>query len=702
MSRVKNYDKEKQKWVHSDTAPVTPVDPSLKKPGEAADAFATGKKLEGLRTDVDSKLDSAPIGPATEEDTQEVHKTKEGKLVTSPGNAIDDQNISKETNWSSDKSVNTFAPADRRSTGPRKVVIVDDVSPLERSVECRISRINQLTAQPIAAEIIRLARPIKNPVVWFDEMVEDDPGKRMLFHYLNEKNFTIGLNTFKPSEAKHPYRVTATGDQYVYGFRFERGTLRNVMISEDKYSHYVPYIPDLSTVTVTQLPGNVQLHPDSEGNIVGFKSKYPSMSFSSDNPGALIKVEYIRDSSSYPSLPREGSGVVDYGLLGQYALSDGKGGIYWSSSKPTLNFDEVSKIVKYGLAKEAFPVGYEFKTRDPVNNQNITWRVVDHDNREPVDPSIKHTMELRMKHVWSNSGGTQIGIQFCAPQALYFAKEGLQPGEYSFTLMKGYDEAHGGGKTYKFTLASPVPAGGQLTFNWGYNVQASTVNIVSYGPYVGNESGDQIESVPVSLVEAPAGTFLGTADGTTPDMCYSHRIRYGSNNSAQSAYRQFTRSSAEAGSVWKPQTKFDRPPSWATSQAGFLKSIPADLMRAVVAVKIPCKTNDSTYEVESLDGTQFAPGQTYTLEEKFFPASVPEIFDQSDGANSDGKVLEYFKGLSAAERIVTDVGGTPRYVWLRSPNPWGARDVRLVITSGSLGSSYAYYSFGVSLDCVIG
>ena len=76
-------------------------------------------------------------------------------------------------------------------------------------------------------------------------------------------------------------------------------------------------------------------------------------------------------------------------------------------------------------------------------------------------------MTLEQKFVYGTTEAYK-GIQFSAPQALYFAETGLAAGTYNFKLLgTGYDEAYGGGKTYQFTLTQAVPVGGQLTFPVG-------------------------------------------------------------------------------------------------------------------------------------------------------------------------------------------------------------------------------------------
>ena len=363
---------------------------------------------------------------------------------------------------------------------------------------------------------------------------------------------------------------------------------------------------------------------------------------------------------------------------------------------PAETWADIQKIVRLGAAPRYFPVGYEFTTHDSTNDTDIIWRVVGYDTIKAADEALTHSMVLETKCVYSNSTGSYISMQFDALETLYYAETGLEAGTYNFTLLAGYDTNYGGGKTYSFILTKPVPAGGVIVFPWGYNQQASETKISTYATQTDTSP---IESVEVT--EGTEGTNLGTADGKAPNMNHTHRIRYGSNNYAQSAVKQWLNSNEGAGSVWKPQTKFDRPPTWANSRAGFVAGLPEDFLAAVQPAIVPCRTN-SVYEVDSLDGKEFTISQTYNLQDRFFLLSRPEIYGTWDSAEvKDGELLEYYSGLTDAERIKYDPAGSARDCWLRSPNPGSAYNVRRVYTSGALDDDGADSARAAAPACII-
>ena len=359
-------------------------------------------------------------------------------------------------------------------------------------------------------------------------------------------------------------------------------------------------------------------------------------------------------------------------------------------------WEDVKNAVRLGLGATLFPVGYEFTTEDSVTGAVITWVVRGHDNHIAANKKLAHTMTLETKYVYGTANGTYRSFVFDATEALYYAAEELPAGTYNFTLLAGYDTTYGGGKTLSCTLTKPVPAGGVIMFPWAYQKQSTDTKISTYAS---NAATAAIESVAVT--ESADGTSLGVADGTAENLNHTHRIRYGSNNYAQSAARQWLNSDAATGGVWAPTTVFDRPPSWNTSYSGFMLGLPADFLAVVQPAAIPCRTN-SIFEVNSLDGTEFATNQVYTLKDKFFLLSRPEIYGTWDSATyKDGTLLEFYEGLTDTERIKYDAAGSARNCWLRSPTPGSAHRERIVNTSGALRNNTASDAHGVAPACII-
>jgi hypothetical protein len=362
----------------------------------------------------------------------------------------------------------------------------------------------------------------------------------------------------------------------------------------------------------------------------------------------------------------------------------------------TYTWQEVTTLVRRGLAVHLFPVGYEFETPDSVTGAVITWVVRGHNHHAAANGKLKYTMTLEAKYVYSNSAGTYLTLQFDATEALYYAAEELPAGTYNFTVANQNWYPADNGKVFQFTLTNAVPAGGQIVLSMTYN---ATLEGKSVKTYASATSTAVIETA--TLTEGSEGTSLGTTDGKSENVNYMHRAIMGSNNYAQSAARQWLNSDAAAGAVWVPTNIFDRPPSWDTNTSGFMRGLPADFLEAVQAATVPCRTN-SFFEVNSLDGTEFAVNQVYTLSDKFFLLSSPEIYGTWDSATyKDGELLEYYEGLTDTERIKYDAAGSAHHCWLRSPHPLSASYERNVHNSGALDSNYVYHDYGVATACII-
>ena len=349
-------------------------------------------------------------------------------------------------------------------------------------------------------------------------------------------------------------------------------------------------------------------------------------------------------------------------------------------------WNDVRNAVRLGLGARLFPPGYEFEVVCPNRSFTIPFVVRGHDTILAKNNKLTHAMILEHKYVYGDNGAAYSGVQFDAPEALCYVENGLTAGTYHFNWNDSNGLSVG---DYQFTLASGIPPCGQITIN----TSAQTVTTyASVGATTAIESN-------VQLSQGTDGTDLGTTG--SGNLNHVHRILWGNNNYAQSAARQLINSAEAAGDVWAPVSKFDRPPSWATSLEGFAHVLDPEFLAVVETAAIPCRTSN-VFEAASLDGTQFTTASTYTLYDKFFLLSRPEIFGDWDSASiKDGVQLEYYVGLSNAERIRRDKNGSARRCFLRSPNPGNANFVRYLGTDGSLGSNHASSSFGVAPACII-
>lgn len=339
----------------------------------------------------------------------------------------------------------------------------------------------------------------------------------------------------------------------------------------------------------------------------------------------------------------------------------------------------IQKAVRAGIAPDILPIGTQLKVNHSVYGEHL-YDVVAHNYLKSAYDENAPTMTLLCHD--------QLGaFQFDSAEAFYYANAVLPAGTYNFTLPTAYSSWAVG--TYQFTTTQQIPKGGQICIN-GYADTAMTSRKVT--TYASQNDTSPLETL--TITSGSSGTSLGSFGA---ELNHAQRVSYGSNNYKESAIRQFLNSPAIAGSVWTPQTKFDRPPSWKTSLAGFESGLDSDFLAVVGEVIVPCLANN-TYE--SPDST-VTKNTKYTLTDKFYLPSQKEIFGSTSETVADASVLfPYYQGATNADRIKYRNGSAAHW-WLRSASSWNANDVRFVGSDGSLTNTIAVISYGCSPACTI-
>ena len=344
------------------------------------------------------------------------------------------------------------------------------------------------------------------------------------------------------------------------------------------------------------------------------------------------------------------------------------------------SWKDVQKIVRLGLAPKTFAIGDQLICNHATYGE-LVWDIIGFDHDVPTDDTQTHSMTIQLHSLLSDS------LMFDAIEALYYAETELPVGTYNFTLLSGYDTAYGGGKTYYFTITKPVPAGGQIVFNWGYQKQAAECKISTYASQT---STTAIESVGVT--EGSEGTALENTNHT-------HRARYGSNRWSQSAIRQWLNSDGEKSAWWNPSNIYDRPVNYISTKNGFLNGLDADFLAVIGEVTKRNALNTVT------DG-----GGYEDTTELMFLISRGEVYGGNENGINEGTPYPYYSensDLSSAgtgedaNRIKSKVGGAATYWWLRSCYSGHGSNVRGVYPTGNIYDYYAYYTSGVAPACNI-
>ena len=338
----------------------------------------------------------------------------------------------------------------------------------------------------------------------------------------------------------------------------------------------------------------------------------------------------------------------------------------------------VRDVVRRGLASRFFQVGDQLVCeKDGVK---IRWDIVGIDQDTPADSNFIHSMTLMAHDVY-------ITAAFDAKEALFAFDDGLEAGTYHFTIDQQPWVAGDVGKTIQFTLTNAIPAGGQLVVNNGYNATMVGATISAFASGTSTTAAET-----VTMSEGSDGTDLGsvasTLTGTTTNSI--QRALLGSNNWSQSAARQYLNSDKAAGAYWTPKTKWDRPPAYVASTAGFLKGLDADFVSVLGKV---VKTTSQNTVTDGGGGVQ--------SEELIFLPSRSEIFGSAEisGVN-EGAIYDYYKNATDADRIKYQ-DTAARNWWLRTPSAPGASYVRIVGTSGVLDYYFASIALGLAPACCI-
>lgn len=410
---------------------------------------------------------------------------------------------------------------------------------------------------------------------------------------------------------------------------------------------------------------------------VGFSDVDSALSTTSENP---VQNKVITDALGGKVETTDYATAATAGIVkpdGVTTIVDADGTIHAANIDITSWYG-VRDIVRRGLASRFFRVGDQLICRKDGNN--IAWDIVGIDQDTPADSNFIHSMTLMAHDVY-------IQAAFDAKEALFAFDEGLAAGTYHFMIDQQPWVAGDVGKTIQFTLMNAIPAGGQLFVNSAYN---ATMVGATISAFASGTSTTATETVTMS--EGNDGTDLGSVanalTGTTTNSI--QRALLGSNNWSQSAARQYLNSDKAAGAYWAPKTKWDRPPAYVASTAGFLKGLDADFVSVLGKV---VKTTSQNTVTDGGGGIQ--------SEELVFLPSRSEIYGSAEitGVN-EGAIYDYYKNATSADRIKYQ-GTAARSWWLRTPYASIAGIVRGVDASGALGSSIADGAIGLAPACCI-
>ena len=382
-----------------------------------------------------------------------------------------------------------------------------------------------------------------------------------------------------------------------------------------------------------------------------------------------------------------------HGQAGDYAISDGKGGVVFVSRSNLIDWEEIRGFVRSGIAKDRYEIGYQFNVPITYNGKiyQVPFHVASYRDIITEAGETKPAMILQPHLLLPMS------VQYDEPEAFYEAEGSELPaGTYHVVITNKWGDHVAAGDTYSFTLTKPVPVGGQICGFKHAPYSGVTMNVKVYADAYATEPLETAE-----LIKGANGAKLADLDYPGNECNSFQRTCYGYNRWANSFVRQYLNSHGTGW--WKKQNKYDRPGSGASSMVGFLDCVDPEFLSVLGPVKVTTALNTVTDKAE---------GDREATYDTFFLPSLEEMSINPQLAGAEGNVLDYWNQVSGGQKFpwyketpelvqlaVDD--NRAKYTWLRSASRGYAHYVWFVFPSGYVGSSSATYAYRLAPLCAI-
>lgn len=225
------------------------------------------------------------------------------------------------------------------------------------------------------------------------------------------------------------------------------------------------------------------------------------------------------------------------------------------------------------------------------------------------------------------------------------------------------------------------------------------------GYYYYTKNGNDYVAQPDVVVGDPIPTGETYYHHVRPSM--TGRLRYGSNDWSQSAYRQYLNSTGGKGEWWAAQHDSDVAPDQANTLPGFMTGYTQEWLDIFKPIKVVTALNTSVDE-----------GRDVVTYDTFFLPSLEQMYGAPQKAGVEGDVWEYWiqetgypsrtngsaSNTNPARQIpsITAPSGAATSCRLRSANRSSTNYVWYVNTAGYLANySYASNAYRAQPACVI-
>lgn len=372
------------------------------------------------------------------------------------------------------------------------------------------------------------------------------------------------------------------------------------------------------------------------------------------------------------------------------------------SSQPQ-SYADIKRLIRAGVASSFLDVGDQITT-DYAAADGKTYSA-------PWD--VKHIDDTGV--YFGMHYAIPEDVQFDAPEAIYYAADGLATGTYHISVGAAYGDGWKSGQNIQFTLTKAVPAGGQVFIDFGTNNANDPTSGRAVKTYGSIGAADAIESTTTS--SGTGGTGLGTiGTGNTPQKTNGNlnaisRAVYGNGRYSESAIRQWLNSDSAANAWWTPKNNWDRPPrATDLNRAGFLSRLPADFVKIL-------DYNDIVVALNAVEG--FSTDRE-TVRDRIFLPSIENMYIAPQLADAESPAWDYYKALAKEAGLpgkfqqwqtypilrhfnLASASGnlSPVNVWLRSAYRSTASTAWCVYSSGNVNNGSAYYALRGCPACKI-
>ena len=265
---------------------------------------------------------------------------------------------------------------------------------------------------------------------------------------------------------------------------------------------------------------------------------------------------------------------------------------------------------------------------------------------------------------WEWDKTIPFSMPFDASEAIY-AFDGTEgTGAKYIEIAKSYGTGWVAGDGIQITLETAPDAGDQLVISGlvgssdANPTAGKTWNVYAKGDTTVKQTGTTASGKSGDKIGETSSEDVGKTNGK---VCAPQRVCYGYGRWKESAMRQFLNSDAAAGSWWKAQNPFDRPPAEAATKNGLLYGYAEDVKRffkPVKVVTVTCNADGNTDDI------------TY---DRVFLSSLEQMYCVPQFAGKEGEYWEYYKRLLGRPTPAPTSATYPRLIKYALNSPTSAQ-----------------------------